>query len=118
LPLGCGGGKSVSGTVTFAGKEVEAGFITFFPADGKGNTKGAKIVGGQYTITGLAPGQKRVLVAAEPEAQVVPTPKNEAPQVVAKFPTGPIPPNAVGNNQVVDITGGSQTLDFALGKPR
>jgi hypothetical protein len=115
---GCGGGKTVSGTVKYAGKEVDKGFITFFPADKNGDTKGAKIVGGQYSITGLPSGQKRVFIAAEPEPVLLSAPKDRPPGLRLRPPAREVPANAVGNNQIVDITGGDQTLDFTLERPR
>jgi hypothetical protein len=108
----------VSGTVTFAGREVEKGFITFFPADHNGNTKGAKIIGGQYTLTDLPRGKKRVLVTALPQAVVVPASRKERQHVELKPPEVPVPSNALGNNEVVEITGSNQTLDIRLEKPR
>jgi hypothetical protein len=114
--LGCGGGTTVSGTVTYGGREVDKGFITFFPADGKGDTRGAKIVQGRYQLTDLPPGKKRVLISSEPDVVVLPGSRHGAPRVRLKPPE--IPPQSPGNNQVVEITGGNQTLDFNLQKPR
>jgi hypothetical protein len=114
--VGCGARATVSGTVTYAGREVEKGFITFFPADGNGNTRGAKIVRGRYQLTDLPRGKKRVLIAAEPDAVVLPANRNAPPRVMLK--PAELPRDAPGNNQVVEITGGNQTLDFKLEKPR
>jgi hypothetical protein len=118
LLAGCGGGRTVSGTVKYAGKEVDKGFITFFPADKNGDTKGAKIVGGQYSISGLPPGQKRVLIVAEPEPVLLSAPKDQPPGIRLRPPARAVPPDAVGNNQIVDITGSDQTLDFTLERPK
>jgi len=53
---GCGGGSTtaeVTGTVSFEGKPVEKGAITFRATDGKGGTSGGEILNGKYTV--LAP---------------------------------------------------------------
>jgi hypothetical protein len=49
--LGCGPDlklADVSGTITFEGKPVEKGAITFFPIAGNAPTAGASIVDGEY----------------------------------------------------------------------
>ncbi len=40
----------VSGTVTVDGTPIEAGSITFLPADGKAQTAGGKIENGKYSV--------------------------------------------------------------------
>jgi len=68
LLAGCGSGRfPVTGEVTFDGKPVEEGTISFEPADGKGPTTGGKIVGGKYEFKGNAaplPGKKTVRIFA------------------------------------------------------
>ena len=65
---GCGSGRfPVAGEVTFDGKPVEEGTISFEPTDGKGPTTGGKIVGGKYEFKGKAaplPGKKNVRIFA------------------------------------------------------
>ena len=65
---GCGSGRfPVAGEVTFDGKPVEQGTISFEPADGKGPTTGGKILGGKYEFKGKAaplPGKKAVRIFA------------------------------------------------------
>ncbi|HEY1187285.1 MAG TPA: hypothetical protein VGE74_06485, partial [Gemmata sp.] len=41
----------VSGTVSYEGKPVEDGAVTFVPTDGKGQTAGGTIKDGHYTAT-------------------------------------------------------------------
>ncbi len=118
LLCGCAGRTVVSGKVTFNGKGVEKGFITFYPADGKGNTRGGEIVQGAYTVKGLEPGKKRVLIRSEPEAHVVPGKGTERAQVVLAPGKMPIGQNVAGNNRVVEVAAGEQTLDIALGWAR
>lgn len=61
---GCGGPTAgrVAGTVTFAGRPVEQGAITFAPADGKGATAGGPIEGGKYDVDGVPPGAVKVTI--------------------------------------------------------
>lgn len=65
---GCGGSdrSPISGTVTLDGQPVAVGSISFRPTKGtKGNTAGAAIVDGKYTVAaerGLAPGEYAVQV--------------------------------------------------------
>ena len=58
---GCGGDGlvEVRGKVTFDGRPVEQGTISFLPTDGKGPTAGALIENGRYTVR-AAPGKKKV----------------------------------------------------------
>ena len=65
----CGGpGRiPVQGEVTFDGKAVEEGTISFEPAEGKGSSTGGKIVSGKYELIGDAaplPGKKVVRIFA------------------------------------------------------
>jgi hypothetical protein len=66
--FGCGDGKvRVQGTVTFDGKPVERGVISFDPADGRGPNTGGKIASGRFELSGLAaatPGKKIVRIRA------------------------------------------------------
>ena len=68
LVLGCSQDTTVSGTVTYDGKPVEDGFITFYPADQKGVNRGGEIRDGRGVGTaarggrpdaGRAPGPPR-----------------------------------------------------------
>jgi hypothetical protein len=125
LIVGCGGGDAsgVSGAVTYNGEPVEDGYVTFSPT-GSGNSFGAKVVDGQYAAKNDKAGQFTVLVQGNRIDQV-PKTREEAERIAkaqaGKPPQSPnyIPEDAEGNNQTVEITGGEQTLDFALtGPPR
>jgi len=62
---GCGGDAAigeVSGTISYGGKPVEEGAITFTPIDGKGRTGGGEIKDGQYTAKGVAVGRMKVSI--------------------------------------------------------
>jgi hypothetical protein len=61
---------SVSGTVTYLGKPVESGTITFHPIGQKGHSAGGTIAAGNFTLSSVAnddgavPGQYKVTVAS------------------------------------------------------
>jgi hypothetical protein len=60
-------GCPISGNVTFDGRPIEAGTITFEPSDGQGPTTGGKITDGKYALTDNAapmPGMKKVRIVA------------------------------------------------------
>jgi hypothetical protein len=62
---------AVSGTVTYNGKPVEKGTISFAPADANGRAAGGTITDGQYSLTtqdpgdGALPGKYRVAVLSK-----------------------------------------------------
>lgn len=58
---------AVEGTVSYDGKPVEEGTISFAPADGQGPTAGGPIQNGKYHLageSGVAPGKKIVRITA------------------------------------------------------
>jgi hypothetical protein len=65
---GCSDGRlPIHGEVTFNGKPVDEGTISFEPADGNGPATGGQIVAGKYQLTGVAaplPGKKIVRISA------------------------------------------------------
>lgn len=68
LIVGCGKtGISVEGRVTWSGRPVEQGSISFAPADGKGPSLGTPITNGAYSIArsaGMTVGKKNVEIIA------------------------------------------------------
>jgi hypothetical protein len=66
LLAGCSRNASVSGTVTYKGKPVNAGAVTFAFEDGKTYT--APIAAGNYSLMGLPAGLARIGVADGPHA--------------------------------------------------
>jgi len=66
---GCGKKPvSIEGTVTFDGKPVESGSISFEPVDGRGPSLGGPIQAGRYSVVGdssVAPGKKIVRIVAD-----------------------------------------------------
>jgi hypothetical protein len=75
--LGCGDSTGlppryrVSGTVTYNGKPVEKGTVTFTPAKSEGRAAGGTIVAGSYSLTtldpddGALPGSYKVSIIAK-----------------------------------------------------
>lgn len=65
LSAGCGGGgeSTVTGTVSFDGKPIEKGSVTFVGTAPGGARAGAVVAGGQFQVK-LAPGTYKVEVSA------------------------------------------------------
>jgi hypothetical protein len=128
LLSGCGSATAtVSGEVSYDGKPVGQGYITFTPADGKGKDAGGPIAGGRYRVTGLPPGPKVVKVMAVKQVNFASS-SAEMMRRAAQArkagshdglvdPADTIPDNAEGNNARVEVRPGEQTLDFALKPP-
>ena len=65
--VGCSSDLEVSGRVTFNGKPVESGTITFEPEDRSGPTKSEVVTNGAYRLAGVkrvTPGAKTVRIQA------------------------------------------------------
>ena len=78
VAAGCGepnplGRRAVQGVVSFQGKPVDYGAITFLPEDTqRGVSTGGKIEGGKYTIQqsqGLPPGAYQVMISSPDRGQ-------------------------------------------------
>jgi hypothetical protein len=54
----------VSGTITYGGKPLETGHISFFPRDKAGQTSVGEIVNGAYTAKGVSLGEMDVKINA------------------------------------------------------
>ncbi|MBN1853529.1 MAG: hypothetical protein JW829_12430 [Pirellulales bacterium] len=125
---GCSNPTTIRGTVTYDGKPVEKGAITFTPVDGKGPSIGAKIIDGTYSVEEASPGSfqanvigvKKVNFARDPaelqklSGDAIAAGKDSGGLV---DPADVIPPDAQGNNQTVDIQQGDQTIDFHIKPP-
>lgn len=104
LVAGCGReSHPLSGTVSFDGKPVADGYITFFPT--AGTSRGTPIQSGQYELD-VPPGEYRVLVTATPKVE-----GNTRPKLL---PFDPIPPTAPGNNAAHTIVPGQTVLNIAI----
>jgi hypothetical protein len=117
---GCHHGQCpVSGEVTFGGKPVEDGTISFEPADGQGSTTGGKIMAGKYEITGDAapwPGKKivRIFGVQKTGRRVAGFGGVMADEVVPYIPDIY---NARSTLTCELVAGGSSQIDFNLKSP-
>jgi hypothetical protein len=117
LATGCGGSyASVSGSVTIDGKPLKHGAVTFDPEDGKAQTAGSLIENGSYSAK-VRPGRYRVTVvgagegvAGKSQADVM----KMSEQELKALTLNPVPADAAGNKEVVEIKSGSQTHDIKL----
>lgn len=114
------GRQAVSGSVTFQGKPLDRGTITFLPASPDLPTQsGAAIAGGKYSIPrdkGLVPGKYKVAINS---------PDGRTPDAGGDAPPGPsgnfaskdrIPPayNLDSKEEVEVKRGGSNTFDYKI----
>jgi hypothetical protein len=79
----CGDSKiaTVKGTVTFNGKPIESGSISFFPVDGaKAGTAGGIIKDGKYSCSDVPIGLMRVYVTGLPKLAGMKRPYPDAPE--------------------------------------
>lgn len=119
ITLGAGcteSAPSVSGAVTYEGKPVASGRISFNPVDGQGTPFGGLIKDGSYTVETAYVGKRLVAISAKNEIQF--NGREMIMPAEGKPGDDLIPENAVGNMQEVEIKGGSQTLDFHLTAPQ
>jgi hypothetical protein len=124
---GCGSSTGASGSVTYDGRPVERGAITFLPADGQGPAAGGEIRDGRYRVGDLTPGAKIVQIEAFDDIPYARSSEEAAQQAEAAMRGGgagagaakaaAIPPNAEGNNATIEVKPGAQTLDFHLKPP-
>jgi hypothetical protein len=120
---GCGArkGSTVTGDVTYKGERVEAGYITFMPEDGQGRSASGPIRQGKYKVEDVPPGKKRVqIMSGDPSkgSRSSPDDPGKAVPQETKAREELIPPDAVGNNQVVDVAGKIERHDFSLEEPK
>lgn len=89
--VGCSGDDGtadVSGTVSYDGKPVDDGAITFLPAGGKGGTAGGVIKGGKYTATKVPVGNSKVVISGSKvvgKKKMYPTPDSPEMPVTAEL---------------------------------
>lgn len=125
---GCGGGAgTVTGEVTYDGSPVRTGYVTFAPADGKGQMAGAEIKDGKYRAENVPVGPKVVKVEASegPAVSIQTTADLERFSKENKGKIGPdgivrtetVPADADGNNQPYEVKAGEQELKLTLKKP-
>jgi hypothetical protein len=124
VAVGLGGGcfsnslGTVSGSVTFNGKPLEKGLITFSPRGATGGTAGGDVVAGKFRVEGLVPTSYQVSIAAVPELKIVmpgdPETKRTLTDAEIRARIDPLPPDTTGKEQSIDVKGGMQVLDFKL----
>jgi hypothetical protein len=112
--------------VTLDGQPVESGFVTFFPADDKGQSVGTEIVHGEYSIDVLTPGKKRVLVNITTQTTPASTNTNKTREEVnterisksKRKLTGKKTPGSglIGNDKIIEVGSGSERIDIPLEK--
>jgi len=127
LAAGCGNPTVVNGNVTYEGKAVDDGSIVFLPENGGGPTCGGPIAAGQYRVACPTPGKKIVQIVGVKKVNFAKSSEEmerAAKEGIAKGDdtgiidrTDVIPANALGNNTVVEVKPGPQTLDFHLKPP-
>ena len=126
--LGCSKRGTLTGTVTYDGRELEDGWIVLFPSEGNGPATGARIHRGRYTVRDVPPGKNSVRVfgishtgtdertralvfEARAKGQRIPR------EVAEKKAPPPVPPEASAGLSV-EVAAGRQTRDFALANPK
>jgi|SRR6516165_7032671 hypothetical protein len=109
---------TISGNVTYQGKPLPAGIITFHTADGKA-LAGAIQSDGTYSVAKVPVGRVRVAVTTEvpkpkprPEDKPKPPGEKDAPAKVIPIPAKYADPNTSGI--VVTVVEGKQTVDIKL----
>ena len=127
LAVGCGGDATViSGTVTYEGKPVDNGAITFLPVDGRGPSAGGPIVNGNYRVAGLKPGEKIVQIVGVKAVPFVRSSEEMARMAAEAARRGDatgiidradeISSDAEGNQARIEVVAGKQARDFLLKK--
>jgi hypothetical protein len=121
VTTGCGdplNRQAVSGTVTYKGKPIPAGSVTFVPIPETGPTSsGAAIKDGKYEIArdqGLAPGKYRVRFAGTDKEVLGPAVPGSGP--TPQPPKEILPPKHThqSTHEVEVKSGGSNSFDFNL----
>jgi len=120
LPSGCGGNGEVTleGEVTYDGKPVPAGAISFLVSDAKGGgSGGGTILDGKYRVTseaGLKPGTYRVEIRwAKPTGKKMKTEANEMLDITEEG----LPEKYNTKSELTkEVKSGSNKIDFHLPK--
>lgn len=121
---GCSQSAVVSGSVSYEGQPVANGAISFLPEDGRGPACGGSITDGHFRVDKIPPGRKTVQIVgvkAVPFARSSEEMARTAKEAAKKGDTtgiidraDVIPADAEGNNRIVELAPGEQTLDFHL----
>lgn len=99
LSAGCGSKATISGTVTYKGKPIPAGYIVFAPENGAASVN-ATIEDGKYSAEKVPTGPAKVTVTSlsmERERAPMGMSEGPPPEMMSKMgppPDAPIPPEA------------------------
>lgn len=107
---------TVSGMVTVDNATLKRGHITLYPVDGTGAIRGAEIVDGSFELKPLPIGPRKAVITTTPNVQVVSNGDKGATLKILSN-TQAVTSKTKGNDQIVEIGQGKQTLDFALHNP-
>src|SRR5262245_46998276 len=103
----------VSGKVTWGGKPLEKGNITFVPADGKSPTAGGEVNGGNYSVR-VSVGKMKVSISAPKvvgQKKVYNTPDSPTMPITAEA----LPARYSTESKLeLDVKPGSNTKDWEL----
>jgi hypothetical protein len=118
LSGGCGGSTAtVEGAVTYDGKPVPAGAISFLAADGKGGSGGASVIDGAYRVPpepGLKPGTYKVEIRwAKPTGKKF---KSESGDILDMTEEGLPEKYNTKSDLKAEVKPGSNKIDFDLPK--
>lgn len=116
LAVGCGGEPrgDVSGTVTFEGKPVAQGMISFENAETAGPPRNVPVRNGEYQATGaagLVPGTYRVRISADDVAAMGVSPETDQHTPFNYVPLLP-PVWNVQSQLSVEVRQGKNTFNF------
>jgi hypothetical protein len=128
---GCEQKTSVSGAVTYNGQPIENGAISFKPTSTTGRSFAGRIENGKYAIEEAQTGTWKAVIIGTKKIDFSmssdeATRKANELKAAASGMAGQVseladyvPEDAEGNSKEVEITSGSQTLDFdVIGPPR
>jgi len=121
LLAGCNGGFAVgevSGTVSFDGKPVEIGSISFISADGSKPSAGGAITDGKYAVSNVPAGPTKVRISGvrvTGQKKMYDAPDSPVVTTSAEM----LPPKYSDDKRTelrYDVQSGAQTKDFDLTK--
>jgi hypothetical protein len=112
---GCGaGGGSVSGTITYQGKPLPTGAVTFSGGENGSVTVSSPITDGKYAMTEVPVGPVKISVTTPPPS---PPPPPGTPAAAPATETIPIPQKYAFADQsglTYTVKSGAQTYDIKL----
>jgi hypothetical protein len=132
LLAGCGkpaGNATVKGEVTYDGKPIESGVISFYPIDPTGGSGGGGIEDGKYDVKGLNAGRykMKIVLTQEGDAEEIPSGGarrsemnkqrlKEARVFTKSQKRARIPASSLTSEQQVELVQGENLMNFELKK--